>query len=580
MPSRPKLVIISLALVVAGMAAESFALQAKEPSAEAKQRYAQARKLLALGEKEKAIGELKAIIQLAPEFVEAQRDFLDNQRDKAESFIEPYEGYVKQNPNSAVAHYLLGKVYSNANKREKSDAEYNKALELNPEFGWAILAVSTVASRTGDNARSIEMLEKASKHAGDSVPLRLVIASNIINKKMYDFALREAERVLQLDPQEFNAYTTKWQARLSITLGADETREEVRREIQGLETKHGKDIRALLVAQSGYQMLEDEAGAEQAKKAILAIDPQHFERQPFNLSMGTSSGKVIRLSGPTARLLADTFSMKDEKQKIEAFKKLEKDVEDADAKLYGVYPAMLRSYVALKDLEGAERIVEAMVKANMDAQDLGSQRITLAKAFVEAKAKPDVALDHARRAIEQLRKPMPVKEGTSPESAEYQKEYAKKQLASALQVQGQILLEKGDAEQAADSLTESVQLNAQEDSLFELGRAYVKLGKKSEATGALAKAYAYEGKRQQEARADVQKVYDSKGEPLADFLKKAVDSHRAQVREAAIAKAVREIAKSESKQAPAFALMTLSGQKVQLADLRGKVLMLNFWATW
>ncbi len=34
------------------------------------------------------------------------------------------------------------------------------------------------------------------------------------------------------------------------------------------------------------------------------------------------------------------------------------------------------------------------------------------------------------------------------------------------------------------------------------------------------------------------------------------------------------------KQAPDFALETLDGSKLKLADLRGKVIVLNFWATW
>lgn len=39
-------------------------------------------------------------------------------------------------------------------------------------------------------------------------------------------------------------------------------------------------------------------------------------------------------------------------------------------------------------------------------------------------------------------------------------------------------------------------------------------------------------------------------------------------------------APSKGAPAPAFALTALDGQTVRLSDLRGKVVMLNFWATW
>ncbi|HET9529348.1 MAG TPA: tetratricopeptide repeat protein [Blastocatellia bacterium] len=577
---RRKLVALSMALAATALIAQALAAQDNRPSPEAKQRYSQARKLIALGEKEKAIEELKSVIRLAPEFVEAHRDFLDNQRDKAETFIEQYEGYVKENPDSAVYHYLLGKAYSNANKREKADAEFNKALELNPEFGWAMLAVSTMATRNRDSDRAAELLVKASKHAGDSIPLRLALGNSFNNKKMYEQAFQEAERILRIAPESFDAYTIKWQARMNITFGADETRDDVLGEVREIERRHGKDISALLVVQSGYQMLENDEGASKAREAILALDPKYYERQQFSLTMGTSSGKIIRLSGAPARLLSQTFSMKDEREKIETYKKVEKDIEDADAKLYGVYPGMLRSYIALKDLDNAGKMVEAMIKGNMDQRELAGHRVTLARAYVESKQHPDLALDHLQQSIKHLREPIPTKEGTSPEAAEYQKENARNQLASALHLQGQIFLQKGMAQQAADSLSESVQINASEESLIDLGLAYSALGRKNEATDALSRAYAYEGKRQQEARASLQKVYSSSSKPLADLLKDAVESHRAQMRESAISKALREIARVEPKQAPSFELMTLAGQKVRLADLRGKVLLLNFWATW
>jgi tetratricopeptide (TPR) repeat protein len=279
-------------------------------------------------------------------------------------------------------------------------------------------------------------------------------------------------------------------------------------------------------------------------------------------------------------MFTETFSMKDEAQKLEAYKKLETMLEDADAKLYALYPAMIRSYVALKDADNAARVLDLIVKGNAEPRELADSRLTVARAYYNSKTKLDVALDLVRQAVEQFRQPVPTKDGA--ELPEYVKENAKKQLADALQLNGQILLEKGNGEQAIASLNESVKLLEKEENLYDLGRAYNDVGKKDEAIDALSRAYAYEGKRQQEAKASLEKIYGSRAgaTPLDKFLGEAVDRQRTMVREASIAKAVREMAKTEAKDAPTFTLATLAGQKVKLQDLRGKVLLLNFWATW
>jgi len=41
-----------------------------------------------------------------------------------------------------------------------------------------------------------------------------------------------------------------------------------------------------------------------------------------------------------------------------------------------------------------------------------------------------------------------------------------------------------------------------------------------------------------------------------------------------------EVGLEEGKRAPAFNITTLDGERLSLADLRGKVTLLNFWGTW
>jgi tetratricopeptide (TPR) repeat protein len=567
-------------LAFATTAAHVLAQQALKP--EAKQHYQRAQELFDQGEKERALLELKAAIQLAPDYVEPQRELIDRQRDKAKSLIEQYEAATKTTPGNALNHYLLGKVYSAADKQEKADAEFQRAYELDPSFPWAMMPLSDTAKRKGDIARATDLLDRASNSAGDSIVLRNMIATRFAGSKMYHRAIEESERILKVDPSYYDAYLTRWSARLNITFGSQDTRAEVLREIQDLESKHGKEVKALVAARSGYEMLDDKKGAARAKAEIVAVDPKYFERQDHSFSFGTNSGKMIRFEGADARLLSEIWDMKDDNQKVDALTKLEKQVTDQDALAYVVYPEMLRTYVRVKQLDNAEHVLAMMASGNGDPNDLAETRITLARAYLESKIKPAAALEHVRKAIEQLRKPAPKTEGSDDEQNEYQKEHLTELFADGLAMEGKILLDRGMPTEAAAALTESVSIKEQEDALFALGLADVSSGKKQEAIDALSRAYGFEGKRQKDARSELAKIYrpGPGSKKLAGLLADAVARHREQEHKAALEKATLELAKTKPEDAPLFALATLDGRNVQLADFRGKVVLLSFWATW
>ncbi|MEW6210724.1 MAG: hypothetical protein AB1631_20335 [Acidobacteriota bacterium] len=570
------LLVFALMLGLASVAAQS---------PQARKHYGEAQRLFALNERDRAMEELKTAIQLSPDFVDAQRLYIDNNFDKAKDLIPQYEKYVQENPASAVFHYLLGKAYSNANMRDKSDAEFNKCLEIDPNFGWGLLAAGTVASRAGNKDKAIELWKKAAANAADSAQLRYSAASNLLSNRVYDAALEQAEKILQTDPAYFDAWRIKWQAKLNLAFGSDEARASVLSDMKKLESEHGKDIRALVVLMGAYQSLDDEPMVEKTRQAIIAIDAKYFERQPVTLGFGTPSGKVVRLTGTNARRFLDANKLKDDKAKLEIYRQMEKEIEDPDAKLYIVYPAMLRSLIALGDIENAKQLIAKLIEAKSDAREIAQHKIALARAAFEKKTDLDAALDYTRGAAEELRKPAPKMEDKGPDaasSAEEMAEYAKSQLASALHLQGQILLAKGMYMEAASALEESVQIKETEASAIDLGLANAKLNRADKAIEMLAKGYAYEGKRKAEALAALKPVYADreKTRPLKAMLDEAVSLHRSRAREEAIAKALREMTRTEKKAAPGFTLATLDGKKLALSDLTGKVVLLNFWATW
>ncbi|HSO76672.1 MAG TPA: hypothetical protein VLU47_17720, partial [Blastocatellia bacterium] len=259
--------------------------------------------------------------------------------------------------------------------------------------------------------------------------------------------------------------------------------------------------------------------------------------------------------------------------------------EDADAKLYAIYPELLRSYIAAGDVENVKRVIAKMIEGKLDARDLARHQVAFALASLEKKRDLDLALDYARSAVEVLRKPAPKIEDKGPDAAasvEAMAEYAQSQLAEALHLQGRILLAKGIADQAAAALEESVQLRETEASAIDLGLAYAKLNKTDRAVEMLTRGYAYEGKRKTEALAALKRIYGNreKTRRMKAMLGEAVARHRVKVREETIARALREMTRTEQKAAPGFSLSTLDGRKLALSDLAGKVVLLNFWATW
>lgn len=491
--------------------------QSQQPSPEAKRRYIQASNLLEAAtskpEKEKALEVLRAVTMIAPEFVEPHLDMLRCQKElgkPATLFIEQYEAYVKEHPQSAVFHYLLGNVLSEANKGEQGVNEYAKALALDPQNGWALFELGYIELRRGNRDRAKDLLEKASKNAGEHLRIREWVARTFLIDKQDRRALEEAEQVLKIDRTYFDVYPIAWQAKMNLGSGSVETRASLRREIRSLERRFSKNVDALLILEKGYGTIEDQEGVDRVRSAILTIDPTRLRGWRFN------------------------------------------------------------------NVEETERRIAVILKRDPTRQLTGAWT-GLAKVYLTKKIKLDKALVYADRTIEFWRE--------KSLAAEYTREY----LADALVLRGEILLEKGQTDIAVTALDEAVRLQPQykagpleepalEEYQLKLAKAYIRAGNKERAINALMSVYAFEGTHQLEAKAMLESL--SNESKLAAMLTAAVENRRAGQRPKARTKALNEMAKIEIKPAPDFTLSTLAGNQVRLSDLQGKVVLVNFWATW
>ncbi|HMC31838.1 MAG TPA: tetratricopeptide repeat protein [Candidatus Angelobacter sp.] len=68
--------------------------------------------------------------------------------------------FLQQNPGDAFARYGLAMEYSKAGQTEQALAEFNKLMELHPDYTNGYFMAAQVLERSGRTAEAKPMLEK------------------------------------------------------------------------------------------------------------------------------------------------------------------------------------------------------------------------------------------------------------------------------------------------------------------------------------------------------------------------------------------------------------------------------------
>ena len=141
----------------------------------------------------------------------------------------------------------------------------------------------------------------------------------------------------------------------------------------------------------------------------------------------------------------------------------------------------------------------------------------------------------------------------------------------------QVLIEAGQAEQSISILEEFIkQPYASSPSVIgDLAQAYSKQGRDLDAFILLNDFLVKNGKNESLIKA-ITPIYGKLNQDKGD-INNYLSSLTAKTKEAALAKYKSEMIK---KEAPNFSLVNMKGETVSLADMKGKVVVLDFWATW
>lgn len=140
--------------------------------------------------------------------------------------IEKYMQRVKENPESAAAHFNLALAYTQRGLPEPAEQHYRKALEFEPDLIEAWVNLGGVLLLKWDFAGSITANEEALKRKSDLLLAHYNIGQACLYLADAEGVTRSYRRVLQLDPGHAAGHYY-----LAVGLLAEGQAEEAREEL-------------------------------------------------------------------------------------------------------------------------------------------------------------------------------------------------------------------------------------------------------------------------------------------------------------------------------------------------------------
>jgi peroxiredoxin len=310
---------------------------------------------------------------------------------------------------------------------------------------------------------------------------------------------------------------------------------------------------------------------------------------------------TIGVSGAAGDKFREAMNQQDPKEKLRLLREAEPLFSDPVSKYSVLYPSLVDAYIGVDDLPRSADALEQMAKAGVPEITESDARLHLATAFM-SKEQYESAVQQSGSAVAGLKKSAEAK------SAPLNK--VQQSLIAALALEGEALLGMGNAQKALEALRESEELrktrhlDPSANTARNIARAYAKLGKMDDALESFAEAYSLAAHRvnaierhmevagqaasagfmqelveQKQLLAkikdEVGPVYGSRETqtPLKAFLDQKLDAFDQALTAAAMIQA------KTDKPAPGFNLNSVAGSKTKLDELRGKVVLLNFWDT-
>jgi thiol-disulfide isomerase/thioredoxin len=503
---------------------------------------------------------------------------------------------AEQDKHDSRARQLLdeGKSLIDQRQFDKAITAFDEAIKLEPQWAALHLQLGKARAYMVILQDVVALEEKARAALRQAIALEPSLAEAYFQMGRLDFfdhkyddAVGEFERAIKADPLLMQAYSQKWRALLKqpdFESVMPKIRAEIAELLKGLPNR---EI-ALEVALAGYEAIADEQELIKAQDRLIAEFPNH---------------KMIE-----AILLQRLFDEKDDAQRailLDRF--IARYPQNPD--LYLLTEMLFGIRARQPEVQASEllRLGEAWIQAAASgAYEVNKTRALVIILFAERRLALDRAqalADETVKLFDELQPDSPLLSNVPQSNRALLMESFKER---AHEARGLLLLKRGNLEAAAKDLSQALQrvINEVEKNGFILWKdtdlreldvrpRVLWLAELYEAQGDFKRAAKYllagynDGERgNQFIRARLPILYKQLGRKQADA-EADLQSAQSRFRSLMAASAVtteetkqKYLANRIGKPAPEFKALGLDKKEIRLSDLKGKVVVLTFWATW
>jgi thiol-disulfide isomerase/thioredoxin len=458
--------------------------------------------------------------------------------------------------DSVIVHILLLDA-------QKSDIQEKKMIQHKgiwnvkfpvPEKTSLMLIRFTSGNKTDDNNGDCWEIPVYGK---DKKPVRdafLYLASLHKIGELQGFRLAKSkeestkclEKELANYPNNPNAFSFKWSQLMTETKGSEATKTLIRKELLTVYQSNKSDEKTVYSLIYWFNQTGMEKRGNEIKDSILKVNPKGY------FALQDKFRSVLMSPSPSATEM----------------EKLMADFPDMESSMKNILVNLLiNSYVKTKDFAKAEELI-----SKEDIKD-GMVFNSLAWPLIEKGENLEKATTWAGRGVELIRKQKADRKSASPNEVKNRDN----SLGMVLDTYGYGLEQLGKTTEALKAYAEAYKLT--EGMLEDINGRYVQLlAKSSDYAKAVEVAEACILKEKSN-----EKIIGAYKEAYKQLNGSSAEAEARLNKLAAEAKArLMETLKNEmlNKPAPDFNLKDFDGNFVKLSDLKGKVVVIDFWATW